>query len=262
MCKFTRRDLLGGTVGAAAVFAGCSESSSTSSSSFTETTVEDQQLVVEFEESLDAETISVIDPNGEAFAETTVTTGASRVTFDISMPYTPGEYRIVAAAGDETLAETTQAIQPELKIVDVGVGANRMDEMPDSLGTTKGSQAIVVVENSGDGPETIQKMHFLGDVPNPKQVEGDRTGVWDPESGGRRYDPLIVNGGERSTLFSSTFPFFFEGDGVQCTSTQQEGTLIVEIRGGISGTSSVEYIIQYSAADSYDGCDISLKEVS
>ncbi|QLD90799.1 twin-arginine translocation signal domain-containing protein [Natronomonas salina] len=261
MTKLTRRDVLG-TVGAATVLAGCSESSSTSSSGFTEIAVEDQQLVVEFEESLEAETISVIDPAGESFAETSVATGASRVTFDISMPYTPGEYRLVAAADDETLAETTQVIRPELEIVDVGVGANRLDEMPESLGTTKGSQAVVVVENTGNGPEAMQKMHFLGDVPNPKQVEGDRTGVWDPESGGRRYDPLIVNGGERRTFFSSTFPFFFEGDGIRCTSTQQEGTLTVKIRGGVSGTSSVQYNVEYSASDTYDGCEISLKEVS
>ena len=260
MRKLTRRELLGSTVGAAAVFAGCSESSSTSSGGFTETSVEDQQLVVEFEESLDAETISVIDPNGEAFAEASVATGASRVTFDISMPYAPGEYRLVATAGDETLAETTQIIRPDIEIVDVGVGANRLDEMPESLGQTKEVEAIVQIRNTGNGPERVSGLQFLGDLPNPEKLVEDQIGIHDPKKGGRIYEPIELAGGEHRTIFSSTLPFFFSGDGIECSREPQEGEFVVEVRGQITRWASAEYLIEYSSGGSYNECDISIQE--
>lgn len=260
MRRFTRRDLLGSTVGAAAVFAGCSESSSTSSGGFTETSVEGQQLVVEFEESLDAETISVIDPDGEAYAETAVTTGASRVTFDISIPYTPGEYRLVAAANDEKLAETTQMIRPEVEIIDVGVGANRLNEMPEKLGNTKEVQALVEIENTGNAPERVSGLQFLGDLPNPEKLVEDQIGIHDPEKGGRVYEPIRLAGGEQRMVFSSTLPFFFNGDGVECSTAPQEGEIVVEVRGQVAGWTSEEYTIKYSAGDSNNDCGISLKE--
>ena len=259
MTKITRRDVLG-TVGAATLLAGCSESSSTTSGGFTETAVEDQQLIVEFEESLEAGTISVIDPAGESFAETSVATGASRVTFDIPMPYMPGEYRLVATADDERLAETTQVIRPELEIVDVGVGANRLDEMPNSLGHTKNDQALVQVRNTGNAPERISGLQFLGDLPNPVEIVDDQTGIYDTEYGGRLYDPISLPGGERQTVFSSTLPFLFEGDGVDCSAEPQEGEIVVELRGEVSGWTSVKYLIEYSAGDSHNDCDISLEE--
>lgn len=258
MQQFTRRSVLGSTVGAAAVFAGCSESSS--SGSFTRTAVEDQQLVVEFEESLEAETISVVDPAGEAFAETSVSAGVSRVTFDIELPYAPGEYRIVAADSDETVAETAQEIRPELEIVDVGVGANRMDEMPEDLGHTKDDEAIVHIKNTGSGPEHISGLQFLGDLPNPEELGDDQIGIYDPDKGGRVQEPIRLGSGDQRPIFSSNLPFSFEGDGIDCSTESQEGRIEVEVRGVISGWTSVEYLIEYSAGDSYNDCDISLQE--
>ena len=260
MRKFTRRDFLGGTVGAAALFAGCSESSSTSTSGFTETRVEDQQLVVEFEESVEAETISVIDPAGEAFAETSVATGASRVTFDIPMPYTPGEYRLVAAADDETLTETTQTLQPELDIIDVGIGANRLDEMPKERGGGRDAEGLVVIENTGTGPELISKLTFLGDIPNPNNPEEVRIGVYNPEIPGERHNPVQLNSGRKKTIYSSTLPFLFEGDGVDCSSESQTGEMELKIEGEVKSEYSTVYRIEYTASESYNSCQISLSE--
>lgn len=260
MTMHTRRNLLGGIVGAAALFAGCSEITSSASGSFTETTVENQQLIVEFDESLDAETISVIDPDGESFAEASVAAGASRVTFDVEMPYTPGGYRIIATSDGETLAETTQEIQPELEIVDVGIGANRLDEMPESLGHTKDDEAVLEVLNSGSGPERISKLQFHGDLPNPTTPEGDRAGIYDPESRGDLYDTLTINSGDQVTIFSSTMPFSFEGDGVECSAEAKEGEAVVEIEGAVTGENSRGYLVRYTSSESYDGCEIPLIE--
>jgi hypothetical protein len=131
MTAYPRRSVLAGAVGVATGLVGCSESTSTGS--FTRTTVEEQQLVVAFEGSLEPAEISVIDPEGASFATTSVAAGVTRVTFDIPMPYTPGEYRIVATDGENSIAESSLEIRPALEIVDIGVGANRMEEMPEEL---------------------------------------------------------------------------------------------------------------------------------
>lgn len=261
MTTYTRRDLLGGIVGAVGVLAGCSENESPSSGAFTETKVEDQQLIVEFEESLEAESISVIDPNGEVFAETSVAAGASRVTFDIGMPYTPGEYQIVAADDGDTVAETTQEIQPDLEIVDVGIGANRMDEMPEDLGHAQKAEAIVVVRNSGTGPELVSQLRFEGDLPNPRNLAESRIGIYNPELPGEARDFVKVPNDDKVRMYSSTLPFTFEGDGIDCLSEPQSGEISVKLRGEISGIHSVDFQINYSGSESYDGCRLSLQEV-
>ena len=259
MRELTRRDVLGGTVGAATLFAGCSESSS--SGAFTQTAVADQQLIVEFEESLDAETISVIDPDGESFGEMSISAGVTRVTFDIEMPYTPGEYRIVAVDGGETIAETSQEIRPELEIEDVGIRANRLDEMPDERGGGREAEAVVTVKNSGTGPERILDLSLGGDIPNPRNPDDEGIGIYDPDIPGETHEPVSLNSAQQRTLFTSTLPFLFEGDGIDCSPEPQSGEMTVTIEGDISGEYSEEYRIDYTASESYDGCDISLPEV-
>lgn len=249
--------MLAGAVGVATGFAGCS--ASTSTGSFTQTTVEEQQLVVAFDDSLDPAEISVIDPEGASFATTAVSAGVTRVTFDIPMPYTPGEYRIVATDGENSIAETSLEIRPALEIVDVGVGANRMEEMPEELGHTQDEEALVRIRNSGNGPESIERMHFLGDIPNPNELDEGQTGIFDPASGGERHNPLLLNGEEQATLFSSTLPFLFEGDGISCSSEPQTGRMTIEIWGKASGQYTKDFQVEYSAAESNGDCVLSIE---
>lgn len=259
MNMYTRRDLLGGIVGAVGVLAGCSENEPSSSGAFTETKVEDQQLIVEFKESLEAESISAIDPTGEVFAEASVAAGASRVTFDIGMPYTPGEYHIVAADDGDTVAETTQEIQPDLEVIDVGIGANRMDEMPEERGQARSAEALVTIENTGTGPETLSELAFTGDIPNPSDLDNESIGIYDPEIPGEVFEPVDLNSDQKKTIFSSTLPFLFEGDGIDCSSEPQTGEMKIHLIGEIHGEYSEQYRLEYTSSESYDSCEISLE---
>ena len=255
----SRRTVLGGIGGALLALAGCT-GGSPRSGAFTRTAVEGQELIVEFDEDLGPETIAVIDPDGESFAETPVSTGATRVSFDIEIPYKPGEYEVLATDGDDVIKETTVDIAPALEVVDVGVGANRMDEMHDDLGVTKASEAIITIRNRGTGPEEIAQLLFLGDLPNPNDPQEDRVGIFDPEESREARDPILLAGGEDLTLFSSTLPFSFGGDGINCQADPQTGQMEVRIRGRVEEQISHIYHIEYTASGSYDGCDIVIQE--
>lgn len=251
MTEFTRRDVLGSTVGAATLLAGCSESSS--SGSFSKTAVEDQQLVVEFEKSLDAETISVVDPDGESFAETEVSAGVSRVTFDIAMPYTPGEYVILAAGGDETVAETTQEIRPELEIIDVGVGANRMDEMPEELHFAE-RQVVISVENSGTGPEGVKRLSFSAEFPN-SNAEREGSGIFNGESEMGEADQITIPPNRSEKLYSMTLPFAdYESE---CDEGTKTAYASVSLHLSISGDQLQRNVeILYSADTPEESCSV------
>ena len=261
MIEHTRRSVLGSIAGGTLLIAGCT-GTDPSSSGFTRTDVEGRELIVEFDEELEPEAISVVDPDGESFAETEVSPGATRVTFEVEMPYVPGEYDVLAVDGDDVIAETSQEIQPEMEIVEVGVGANRMEEMDDGLGYMKESEAIITVRNSGPGPEEIAQLLFLGDIPNPNDPNEDRTGIFNPEEDREARNPYPLLGGEERTLFSSTIPFSFEGDGINCESEPQSGQLEVRVVGEAGGETSRYYEVQYTASETYNGCDIRLQEHS
>jgi len=48
-----------------------------------------------------------------------VAAGAQQISFEIGTGYEPGEYRVVALKGEETVAESTRDIEPEIQIQDV-----------------------------------------------------------------------------------------------------------------------------------------------
>ena len=260
MIEYTRRTVLGGIAGGTLLLAGCT-GNDPSSSGFTRTDVEGRELIVEFDEELEPERISVVDPDGESFAETEVSPGATRVTFDVEVPYVPGEYDVLAIDGDDVIAETSQEIRPELEIVDVGVGANRMDEMPEGLGSRRETEAIIIVRNAGTGPESLARLQFVGDVPNPTDPDEDGIGITDPDSLGKARDPIPLDASQEKTLYSSTLPFFFEGDGVNCRPETQSGEMVVRLEGQIV-EEEARYQIEYTASNEYDDCDISLQEIS
>ena len=260
MIERTRRTVLGAIGSGIVLLAGCTEGSP-GTVGFTNTEVVDQELVVEFDEGLDPETISVTDPNGESVGETSVSTGATRVSFDIEIPYEPGEYKIFATDGGDVIAETSQEIRPELEIVDVGVGANRMDEMPENLHFSE-RQVVVDVENYGSGPDAVTKLHLLEGFPNPtSEVRNeDESGIFDDESGIGEVDRKVVPSGERVSFYSTTLPFAdYEAE---CRSDSYHVTTNVGLTPIISGDFIERTVeIHYSTEQSDGDCDVEIQVV-
>lgn len=270
--QWTRRTLLGGIASASVPLAGCSLPSDSDggsdgddggSGSFDQVQVDGQTLVVELG-SVSADQVNVIAPDGSAYSSTSVAQGATRVEFDIGLSYTPGEYRVVASAGDSTVAETELTIAPELSITEVGVGANHPERMPDELGTTGKSEAFISVENRGQGPAVIEKLLLLGELPNPtgeleQANEEEVSGIFDVESGQGEVPQYPLNPDSEATIFTNTLPFSFQGDGVDCTSEEQTGEFRVTASARIDDESATaEYTAQYSPATESDECQISI----
>jgi len=101
------------------------------------------------------------------FGTRDVAAGAQRVSFEIGTAYEPGEYRVVALKGEETVTESTTDIVPEIQIQDVGLYRNNPDKPWDEVygesktDSKKNGEAFVTVQNSGSGPDTVVEMRFL-----------------------------------------------------------------------------------------------------
>ena len=138
----------------------------------TRVAVEGTTLVVELSEEADVDQVNLIQPNGELFGQRDVATGAQQVSFEIGTSYTPGEYRVLALEGEETVQESALSVQPNLSIVEMGIGKNHPEEMWDSSSDKISKEAFVSVENQGNGPDTITQLLFTGDVPYPSDEDG------------------------------------------------------------------------------------------
>lgn len=222
--------------------------------------VEGTALVVELSEEADVDQVNLIQPNGELFGKRDVAAGAQQVTFEIGTAYVPGEYRVLALKGGETVVETTTELRPEIQIQDVGLYRNNPDKPWDEVygdsetDRIKNGEAFVTVENTGSGPEAITELIFSGDVPNP--IENPR------DSGMHETDRVVVSPGETADLFSNSFPFGSESeDGMGCSPDGNSGqfTVIVETR--VSGNRATStYDVQYSGSDEMTGCEVTITE--
>lgn len=266
-----RRAVLHGVVGLASGLAGCFSDSngdgeSPDSNGFDDVRVKDTMLVVELAAGAAIDRVNVIAPDGTAFAGKDVQQGVTTVEFDIGVAYQAGEHRIVGVADGQTVAETTLDITPNVTITEVGIGANHLDRMPDALGETKSAEALVSLENTGNGPEAIEKLLFLGDVPNPtvdiKNTDdnGDVSGILDVDDGAGEIDFFVLTSGETTTIYSNTLPFSFEGDGVDCEPEKQMGEFEVTIVTRVNENVSQSYKIEYSASEKYNQCEINISE--
>ncbi|MDG5775177.1 hypothetical protein QA599_01865 [Haloarculaceae archaeon H-GB1-1] len=230
--------------------------------------VEGTTLVVELSPDADVDQINLIQPNGELFGTRDVAAGAQQVSFEIGTSYAPGDYSVIALRDEETVAETSLSLQPDLEIVEMGIGRNQSEKMWDGSRDEIAEEAFVTVENQGSGPDAITKLLFIGDVPYPSDEEGtnyadsdDISGIYDPQSDSE-VNEVIVGAGEQITVYSSRSPFaFVPGAGTSCTEDEQSGEfeLILETQ---VGDSRIEkgYAIQYSASSEPDGCDITISE--
>ena len=222
--------------------------------------VEESALVVELTTDADVDQVNLIQPNGELFGQRDVATGAQQVSFEIGTTYESGEYRVVALRGEETVAEDSTEIQPEIQIQDVGLFRNNPDKQWDEVygdsetDRKKNGEAFVTVENTGSGPDAAVELRFSGDVPNP--IENPRgSGIYETEQ-------VIIEPGEATDLFSSSFPFGTETEGgMGCSPYGNSGqfTVIVETQVGANSISNT-YEIQYSGSTDMTDCEVTIME--
>jgi hypothetical protein len=222
--------------------------------------VEGTTLVVELSEEADIGQVNLIQPNGELFGQRDVAAGAQQVSFEIGTAYAPGEYRVLALKGEETVVEATTELRLEIQMQGVGLYRNNPDKPWDEVygesetDRIKNGEAFVTVENTGSGPEAITELIFSGDVPNP--IENPRG------SGMHETDRVVVSPGETADLFSSSFPFGTETeDGMGCSPDGNSGefTVIVETRVGGNQVSST-YNVQYTGSDDMTDCEVTITE--
>lgn len=267
----TRRTVLGTLAGLGAAGAGClglggpsGTPTTADSGGFERVGVEGTTLAIDVADGSAVERVNVIAPDGTVAWQRSVAAGATRVEFDVGLSYQPGTHRIVGLGDGETVAETTIDLTPDIAITSVGVGANHLDEMPDNL-SYKDRQAVVTLTNHGFGPEGLAQLLLLGDLPNPTEdlqdSDNHNSGVFDTSDGyGDDEQPLIPAKSE-VTFYTTSMPFLFTGDGIQCKSEVQEGTFEVRVRPTLSeATVTTSYGIRYSSSESRDGCTITVSE--
>ena len=269
MTRQTRRTVLGTLAGLASVGAGClglggpsGTPTTADSGGFEHVGVDGTTLAIEVADGSAVERVNVIAPDGTVAWQRSVAAGATRIEFDVGLSYQPGTHRIVGLGDGETVAETTIDLSPAIEIASVGVGANHLDEMPENL-SYRDRQAVVTVANRGFGPEELDQLLLLGDLPNPTEdlqaSDNHSSGVFDTSDGyGDAERPLIPAKSE-VTFYTTSMPFLFTGDGIQCKSTAQEGTFEVRLRPTLSeDTVTTSYEIRYSSSESRDGCTITI----
>jgi hypothetical protein len=217
-------------------------------------------LVVELGETT-VDSVSVVAPDGTSFAEESVQAGISTVEIPLGTSYEPGEFQVLGVVDGETVAETRIEIRPELEIVEVGVGANHLDRMPSELGTTAEQEALIRVRNTGTGPQQITQLAFQGQVPNPEPTPSDseESGIFNQSEGRGSVESVSLPAGEEVTLFSSSLPFSFEGDGVDCGPEPMDTEFTVSITGDVGPETLTQvYSVSYTASETYDGCSIKI----
>lgn len=218
-------------------------------------------LVTELSAEADVDQVNLIQPNGELFGKRDVAAGAQQVSFEIGTAYEPGEYRVVALKGEETVVESTRHIEPEIQIRDVGLYRNNPDKPWNEVygesqtDSKKNGEAFVTIQNSGNGPDAVVELRFTGDVPNP--VEDPRgSGIYEKDS-------VVIPAGETVDLFSDSFPFGSEiGDeGMGCSTDGNSGKFTVGLETRVTGQEVTKsYNVEYTGSDEMQNCEITISE--
>ena len=257
-----RRSVLGTVAGSITALAGCTDSTQPvdSESPFQDVAVEKSTVVVILSSKNGIERVNLIDPTGERIGSSEVVNGETRLEFDLGMSYTPGTFNIVG----EPEGETSLDIRPDVEIQEVGVGVNHMDRMPDDLENTQDQEALVVVENLGNGLLNLLALTFGGDVPNPTknvQPDGSRSGIFDEKEGQGEREQVPLPGKESVTIFSSTLPFSFDAEGEECDSMPDEGEFSVRTYSSVKQEPyTTNFGIHYSSTEDGGDCDISIED--
>lgn len=223
--------------------------------------VEGTTLVVELTAEADIDQINLIQSNGVLFGEQGVDAGVTQVSFDIRNSYTPGEYRLLAIKGEETVVETSVTIQPEINIRDIGTYRNNPDMPWDEVygesqtDTKKNGEAYVTVENTGSGPEAIIKLRFTGDLPHLAE-DYNGSGLYEKEQ-------VVVAPSETVDLYSDTLPFGakISEKGMGCSPDGNSGQFTIAINTRAEDNRITKtYAVTYSGSEEMHDCNITIGE--
>ncbi|MCU4802727.1 hypothetical protein OB920_20405 [Halobacteria archaeon HArc-gm2] len=242
--------------------AGCNDSSSVAQSDpFTDVRVSDTTLVVEFDADASIDEITVIQPDGEAFASRSVTSGSSKETIDIGTQYSPGEYTVHALDGEETIGERTLTVSPDVQITDLKLGRNYPDEMYEGANDLAiQAETVLTVENTGTGPDSVTQLLFEGDVPQPTNKDADKSWIYDTSSeAGGDADRIVIPPGESTKIYSTSRPFTTASSNVSCSSDGEVGQFTAIVRLEIGETLQHQYDVEYTGQVLSD-CDITVSD--
>ncbi|NLV03610.1 hypothetical protein [Haloferax volcanii] len=224
--------------------------------------VEGTELGVEHSSEADVDRVNLIQPNGELFGTREVAAGVQQVSFEIGTAYDPGEYWVIAVHGEETVAETSVKIRPQLEIVNVGLFRNNPDKPWDEVygesetNRRKDSEAFVSIRNSGTGPDAATSLRFLSDVPNPAENPRNE-GIYEA-------DEVVIPAGGVRDVYSSSLPFSAQtGDeGMGCSVDMDSGEFSVHVGTRVSGTEIAEnFGVSYSGSETMTDCEVKISVI-
>ena len=262
----TRRTVLRATAfGAVPLLAGCSDQShpesdagsSPGSGPITDVHVTDTDLVVEIDPDAGGTELSVIDPDGEAFAERSLAAGVRRESVPVGTAYEPGTYEIRLVDADETLATTTYEIYPDLAITDLKLGRNHPEEMYEGADDlTTEAEVIITLTNTGTAPAEMTQLSFDGDVPQPTPDQFEESGIYGEDS-----ETAVVPHDRETVVYSDSRPFSPTGGNVDCSGEPIEAE--AEIRMRLRSHSDIEYEIRIEYQQSENlSCEIDILSFS
>ena len=264
----SRRALLGGIAGTTITgLSGCTSDNGENSSGprtggFETVIVEGTDLVVELVDDHPLDRLSIIDPNGEQFAEQGLPAGVTRQTFPLGSNYRPGEYEIIGIADDEMYSSTSMKIKPDITITDLRLGLNHPDEMYETF-TDRGAEreVLIQVENSGLGHDSLRRLTFSGNVPRPSPDDQEESGILDTDSEiALDAEEVILPPGEERTIFSNSMPFGPGADGTVCAATSSGSSFEVHLETSVNESGVTRsYELSHSSSEESD-CEVEVEE--
>ena len=262
----TRRGFIGGIVtGTAVTLSGCAGGDNGADPSepadgFEGVLVEGVDLVIEFGEDHPFDSLSVIQPGGELLVERDLAPGVRRESIELGTTYQPGEYEIIGVSDGDEAATTSLVVEPDVAIESLRLGRNHPDEMYEGASDrTVLTEAILTIENTGNGPDAAVSLEFSGDIPRPTPNDSENSGIYDTDSElGGHADQVVLPPDETVVIYSHSTPFNPASDNVSCTPDGESGEFEVEVSTSVQEPNpSQQYSVTYTGEDLTD-CDIEI----
>ena len=241
MTRLSRRQLLVGSGGLMTALAGCTNrgmspgDSATTTDTALSTHVSGTNLVVTVPSTKEQRHLSLIAPDGTAVETAPIAPGATRVSVPLGGQYAPGDYTLTTTDGHQR----SVTLRPDLTIEGFTVGQQALDRLPESLGHTARTEAIVTITNTGTGPTTIAGLRVTGDVPAPTEplTIPEATGVYGTVADGE-HDGVVVEPDATTEVITNSLPFLFAGQAASCVSMPATGTIEIEVTAAAGDTTT------------------------
>jgi len=133
------------------------------------------------------------------------------VTFDMGYDYEPGDYTVKGLSNDDVIVEDSLTLQPDHKIVNMGLGMNNPEKIQDHPYLTDPENYIYFeIENQGTAADKITGFRSP-DTPHPATDEAEKmSGLLNPNEQKVSYAPIPLPVGE--TTLVVTEPIFLTLD--------------------------------------------------